>query len=71
MNAEITKLAKKVAIAESQLYSLVESLDNHMDECECDERDIHSFSNVIDLNEIHVFCLNCGGYIDVKDLEIY
>lgn len=50
------------------LECLVYELDNTMNECCCDNRKVFDFRN-ISTEEMHVFCISCGGYIEPKDLE--
>jgi hypothetical protein len=69
MNKNIETLSNELSAMESNLWQYVEELDKHMDECDCDEQEEHSFVNTLGHNELHVFCLNCGGYIDSNDLE--
>ena len=55
---------------EVDLHREVVGLGNNMDECSCDDSVRYDFSNTYGHYEVHVYCLNCGGWIDVKDLEI-
>lgn len=64
MKEEIKKLAEQALQTEIYLYRQVEILDNHMNECSCDDRVAYIFENTLGHLEIHVFCLNCGGYVE-------
>ncbi len=61
MDDNIKILSDQVCALECNLFLYIEELDNHMNECNCDKQEIHSFSNIREPGEIHIFCLNCGG----------
>jgi len=63
MRNEIKKLGREANRAERKLLKRVMDLDKSMDECSCDDATKYSFVNTIGHYEVHVFCLNCGGYI--------
>ncbi len=48
---------------------LVHEFDNSMTECRCNERKVFDFRSVSTETECSIMCLNCGGYIEPKDLE--
>lgn len=64
MDNTIKKLQDQLSALEGNLFAHVTELDNHMNECGCDESVRYDFSNTVEKNEIHLFCLNCGGWID-------
>lgn len=62
MKAKIAKLGERANKVEVKLHREVMDLENHMNECDCDDSVIYNFFNTVGHYEIHVFCLNCGGY---------
>ena len=65
MKKIIESLGEHANRLETDLYREVIKLDNHMNECECRFDGVkYDFSNTIGHHEIHVFCLNCGGYVE-------
>ena len=71
MDDKIRKLGEQANKADIELYNEVVKLNNHMNECDCDDAVKYSFWNVTPHREVNIFCLNCGGYIEPdKMLEI-
>ena len=62
--SKISRIVVNIEKEEKELFKEVESFENHMNECDCNNRYKYSFINTIDENEVHIFCLNCGGYIE-------
>jgi len=71
MKEHIKQIGEIANQIEVRLYHKVIDLENHMSECDCPigESCWYDFVNTVPHNEIHKFCLNCGGYIDASDLE--
>jgi hypothetical protein len=72
MNDTIKFLGEQTNQAEVRLHREVMDLENHMNECECDNAVKYDFSNTLPSNEDKVYCLNCGGMIPrlyLEDLE--
>jgi hypothetical protein len=67
MNDTIKFLGEQTNQAEIRLCKEVMDLENHMNECECDDAVWYSFVNTIGHHELHRFCLNCGGYVTPKE----
>ena len=61
---KLSRIVIDITKQEEKLFKEVESFNNHMNECTCDDRYEYSFVNTIDENEVHMFCLKCGGYIE-------
>jgi hypothetical protein len=65
---KITKLAKQIYKSEKKLFKMIEDMDNHMNECDCEDQEEHSFINTLGHDEINEYCLNCGGYIALDEV---
>ena len=63
MNKEIKGLGEQANKIELLLYEKVINLDNHMNQCDCDDSVEYSFYNIKGHYETYIFCLNCGGII--------
>ena len=63
MKDEIRKLGEEANKIEIRLRRKVFALDNHMNECDCDDSTYYDFCNTLPQNECSRFCLNCGGMI--------
>ena len=63
MNENIKQLGEKANKLEVELYNMVMDLDNHMNECDCDDATYYDFCNTISPKDETIFCLNCGGII--------
>lgn len=51
------------------LERYIHEMDNTMNECDCGDRKVFDFRNVSTEPEHYILCTNCGGYIQVQDLE--
>ena len=71
MKQIIKQLGEHANRLEVDLHREVIKLDNHMNECDCDGAVKYDFTNTIGHYEVHVYCLNCGGYVvpDCRDIE--
>jgi len=67
MKRMIKNILNTMNEVEYQLYKEVCNLENDMNECECLKRVKHDFRNQVSINEIHILCLNCGGYIEYNE----
>jgi len=67
MDDNIKELGDQCNALESNLHITVMELENHMNECECDDAVWYSFVNTIGHHELHRFCLNCGGFVTPKE----
>ena len=71
MTGTVQELKNQLNALEHNLFLHVENFDNHMNECSCDDSFTYDFSNTIEKNEIQLYCLNCGGWIDCTlDVEV-
>ena len=71
-NALKQKIKVQTTIATNHmriLECLVQDLFNSMTECSCSERKVFDFRNIATEPEGYILCLNCGGYIEPKDME--
>ena len=69
MNRDIAAYKNIVDKSEKLLYDYVIKLNNHMNECECDEIiNFHNFNNRSGHGEPNLLCLECGGYIEPLDI---
>ena len=66
--SKIARVVININKEEKELFREVESFNNHMNNCDCDNRYKYDFTNTID-EEFHSFCLNCGGFI-VDSIEV-
>jgi hypothetical protein len=67
MDDNIKELGDQCNALECNLQIAVMELENHMNECECDDAVWYSFVNTVGHHEVHRFCLNCGGYVTPKE----
>ena len=67
MKKEIKAKGEIANLIEVKLYIEVMDLENHMNECNCDDAVKYNFCNTIPHHETHRFCLNCGGYVTPKE----
>jgi len=69
LEIRIKMVHRNIARWTRTMEAMVHELDNTMNECDCEDRKVFDFRNVSTEEEVHVLCLNCGGYIQVQDLE--
>ncbi len=75
MNSEITKqrirdIVTQIITGTELLETCIYELDNFMNECNCSDRRAFDFRNISTEEEGgYILCINCGGYIEPKDLE--
>jgi hypothetical protein len=69
MDANIKELGDQCNALEFNLNVAVMELENHMNECNCDDAVWYNFVNIVGHHEIHKFCLNCGGYITKENAD--
>ena len=67
MNDEIKAISEIANTVDHKLYIKVMDLENHMNDCECDDAVRYYFHNIIAHHEHCIFCLNCGGIIEYED----
>jgi len=67
MKQIIKSLGKHANQIECDLYREVLALNNHMNNCSCDDAVYYDFCNTCSHYEVTSFCLNCGGYIDDRE----
>ncbi len=67
MNDEIEELGEFANKIEIRLRRKVMALENHLNECSCDDAVYYDFSNTLPTNEDSRFCLNCGGMVMIED----
>ncbi len=70
---ERIKLAlMNINIYERALYRDIESFNNTMNECCCEDRFTYDFKFTLFQNgepyHYQLFCINCGGFIEVEDI---
>ena len=63
MKDSIKFLGEQTNQAEIRLRREVMNLENHMNDCNCDNGVKYDFSNTLPHYEDNVYCLNCGGII--------
>lgn len=61
-----------IDIYERALYGDIESFENTMNECECEDRQVYDFKYTLNLEgepyHYQLFCINCGGFIEPQDM---
>lgn len=67
MELIIKTLEEHTIRLENELFRVLMELDNHMNDCECEERKPHYFHNILPHNEHCIFCLGCGGMLNYED----
>ncbi len=54
------------------LYKDIESSNNTMNECDCEDRAVYDFKFTLflegELYHYQLFCINCGGFVELEDV---
>lgn len=64
MNEKIERIFDTYSRAEKDLIDELSKLKNWSNECDCEEREIVKMVHEGNFDEIMIFCLSCGGYVD-------
>lgn len=67
----IRDLTRQIKNSTVILEKHIHNLDNSMNECCCEDRKAFNFCNVSTEVEAPILCVNCGGYIEPKDLDFF
>lgn len=67
MKNTIKLLGERINQIEIRLFANVMALDNHMEDCDCDDAVVYHFHNILPHTEHCSFCLNCGGMVEFED----
>jgi|TARA_R100000501_G_C2625312_1_gene118722 hypothetical protein len=60
-------LAKELNRIEEELHNHIQELSDFGEDCDCGKRDSFNFIYYGDWMEIQAYCLNCGGFTNVRD----
>jgi len=52
------------------LYEMVIELDNHVNQCKCDDRRMFDFGEIVEEGAVRDICISCGGYVEYQN-DVY
>jgi len=68
MKRIISNLVKEYNKVEKKIGRELEKLKNYGEKCECEDENSIDLIFGGDWNEIHTYCLECGGYISQEEM---